>query len=346
MLLTTLAGSLPKPSWLAEPERLWAPWRLEGDALLEGRRDATILAVKRQEDCGLDIVGDGEQARVHFVHGFLANLDGIDFAKKTTIGIRADRYKAEVPTVVGPIRRKGSVHAMEARAARAHTTRKLKFTLPGPMTIVDTIADEHYRNRPDLALAFAAALNEEARELEALGVDVIQFDEPAFNVYMREVADWGLSALEAAARGLKATTAVHICYGYGIKANLDWKATLGSEWRQYEETFPLIARSRIDQVSLEARNSRVPVDLIRLLDGKDILIGAIDVATDAVETADDVAATIRAALKYVAPEKLYPCTNCGMAPMKADIAYGKLAALAAGAALVRRELAAGRRARA
>jgi 5-methyltetrahydropteroyltriglutamate--homocysteine methyltransferase len=346
MLLTTLAGSLPKPSWLAEPERLWAPWRLDGDALVEAKRDATILSVKRQEDCGLDIVGDGEQARVHFVHGFLANLDGIDFDKKTTIGIRADRYKAEVPTVVAPLRRKGSVHAMEAKAARAATTRKLKFTLPGPMTIVDTIADEHYGRRPDLAMAFAQALNEEARELEALGVDVIQFDEPAFNVYMREVADWGLAALEAAAHGLKATTAVHICYGYGIKANLDWKATLGSQWRQYEETFPLIARSGIGQVSLEARNSRVPIELIRLLDGKDILVGAIDVATDAVETADDVAATIRAALKYVAPEKLYPCTNCGMAPMKANIAYGKLKALAAGAALVRQELTSARRARA
>ena len=345
MLLTTLAGSLPKPRWLAEPERLWAPWRLDGDALIEGKRDATILSVKRQEDCGLDIVGDGEQARQHFVHGFLVNLDGIDFSKKTTIGIRADRYKAEVPTVVAPIRRKGPVHAMEAKAARAATTRKLKFTLPGPMTIVDTIADEHYGKRPDLALAFAAALNAEARELEAIGVDIIQFDEPAFNVYMREVADWGVAALEEAARGLKATTAVHICYGYGIKANLDWKATLGSQWRQYEDTFPLLAKSRIDQVSLECRNSRVPIELIRLLDGKDIMVGAIDVANDTVETAEDVAATIRAALQYVAPEKLYPCTNCGMAPMQSDIAYGKLAALAAGAALVRRELTAGKRAR-
>jgi 5-methyltetrahydropteroyltriglutamate--homocysteine methyltransferase len=337
MLLTTLAGSLPKPSWLAEPERLWAPWRLEGDALLEGRRDATILAVKRQEDCGLDIVGDGEQARVHFVHGFLANLDGIDFAKKTTIGIRADRYKAEVPTVVGPIRRKGSVHAMEARAARAHTTRKLKFTLPGPMTIVDTIADEHYRNRPDLALAFAAALNEEARELEALGVDVIQFDEPAFNVYMREVADWGLSALEAAARGLKATTAVHICYGYGIKANLDWKATLGGEWRQYEDIFPALAQSRIDQVSVECRNSHVPMSLLKLLDGKDVQVGVIDVASDEVETPEQVAAVIAEAAKYVAKEKIIAGTNCGMAPMRRDVAVAKLGALGKGAELARKQ---------
>jgi 5-methyltetrahydropteroyltriglutamate--homocysteine methyltransferase len=338
MLETTIAGSLPKSRWLAEPERLWAPWALEGAALDQAKLDATILAIKLQEDAGIDIVGDGEQARIHFVHGFLANLDGIDFEKKTVMGIRADRYEAEVPTVVGPIRRKGPVHAAEARTARAHTRRKLKFTLPGPMTIVDTIADEHYGRREDLAFAFAAALNEEARELEAIGIDVVQFDEPAFNVYMSQVAEWGIAALERAAEGLACTTAVHICYGYGIKANIDWKGTLGSEWRQYEETFPVIARSSIDQVSLECRNSHVPLDLIRLLDGKDILVGAIDVASSDVESPEEVAATIRAALRHVAPEKLFPCTNCGMAPMKRDVAYGKLAALARGATLVRGEL--------
>ncbi len=339
MLKTTLAGSLPKPIWLAEPEKLWAPWALEGAALAQGKLDATILAVKLQEDAGLDIVGDGEQARVHFVHGFLANLDGIDFAKKTMMGIRNNRYQAEVPTVTGPIRRKGPVHALEAAAARAHTTRKLKFTLPGPMTIVDTIADEHYGRRADLAMAFADALNAEARELVALGVDVIQFDEPAFNVYMHEVSDWGIAALERAAAGLDATTAVHVCYGYGIKANNDWKVTLGTEWRQYQDIFPVIANSKvIDQVSLECRNSRVPIELIGLLRGKDVMVGCIDVASDMIETAEEVAATIRAAMAFVAPEKLFPCTNCGMAPMSSAVAYGKLAALSAGAALVRREL--------
>lgn len=338
MLKTTLAGSLPKPGWLAEEEKLWAGWKLEGSALQQGKEDATILAVKLQEDAGLDIVGDGEQARQHFVHGFLANLDGIDFGKKTIMGIRNNRYKAEVPTVTGPIRRKASVHRMEAMAARAHTRRKLKFTLPGPMTIVDTIADEHYGRREDLAMAFAAVLNEEARELEKIGVDVVQFDEPAWNVYMPQVAEWGMAALERAAEGLTCTTAVHICYGYGIKANIDWKATLGGSWRHYEETFPVIARSKIDQVSLECRNSKVPMDLIRLLDGKDVLVGCIDVASDHVETPEEVAATIREAMKFVAPEKLYPCTNCGMAPMGRSIAYGKLAALSAGARLVCEEL--------
>jgi 5-methyltetrahydropteroyltriglutamate--homocysteine methyltransferase len=335
MFPTTIAGSLPKPAWLAEPNRLWAPWRLAGAELTEGKRDATLLAIKQQEDAGIDIVGDGEQSRQHFVHGFLEAVEGIDFDRKVEMGIRKDRYKAMVPTVVGELRLRGRVHAEEARLARAHTTRKLKFTLPGPMTIVDTIADEHYGDRVAMAMAFAGLLNEEARGLAADGIDVIQFDEPAFNVYMDEVRDWGIAALHRAIEGLSAKTAVHICYGYGIKANVDWKATLGSEWRQYEEIFPALAGSRIDQVSVECRNSRVPLRLLGLLAGKDVLVGAIDVATDAVETPDDVAATLGAALKYVPKERIVACTNCGMAPMRRDIALAKLTALAQGAALAR-----------
>jgi len=338
MLRTTIAGSLPKPLWLAEPEKLWAPWKLEGEALEQGKRDATILAVKLQEDAGIDIVGDGEQARVHFVHGFLANLDGIDFGKKTMMGIRNNRYMAEVPTVVGPIRRKGSVHGMEARAARAHTNHQLKFTLPGPMTIVDTIADRFYGDRTKMAMAFAELLNDEARELEAIGIDTVQFDEPAFNVFTDEVLDWGIPALLRAAQGLKCTTAVHVCYGYGIKANIDWKNTLGSEWRQYERIFPALAKSPIGQISLEVANSKVPIEFIGLLKGKDVLVGCIDVASETAETPAEVAATIRRAMAYVEPERLFPCTNCGMAPMARDLAYAKLAALSAGAALVRNEL--------
>ena len=338
MFETTIAGSLPKPAWLAAPRMLWAPWRLSGEALEEAKRDATILAVKEQEDAGIDIVSDGEQARQHFVHGFLVEIDGIDFARKATIGIRNNRYLAEVPTVTGPLKRRRSVHADEARTARAHTRRKLKFTLPGPMTIVDTIADEHYGDRVALAMAFAELLNEEARELAAHGVDAIQFDEPAFNVYMEDVVRWGVAALERAAKGLSAKTAVHICYGYGIKANIDWKGTLGAEWRQYEAIFPALARSRIDQVSLECANSKVPVELLGLLAGKDVLLGAIDVANERVETPEEVAATIEKALAHVPAERLFPCTNCGMAPMGRDIAYKKLAALAAGAALARRRL--------
>jgi 5-methyltetrahydropteroyltriglutamate--homocysteine methyltransferase len=339
MFETTVAGSLPKPAWLAEPNKLWPQWRLSGADLAAGKADATLLAIKEQEDAGIDIVSDGEQARQHFVHGFLEQVDGIDFAHKVEMGIRKDRYKAMVPTVTGELRLKGRVHAAEARLARAHTGRKLKFTLPGPMTIADTIADRHYGDRTKMAMAFAALLNEEARGLQADGVDVIQFDEPAFNVFMDEVKEWGIAALHRAADGLTCTTAVHICYGYGIQANVDWKATLGGEWRQYEEIFPALAQSRIQQVSIECRNARVPMSLLSLLQGKDVLVGVIDVATDAVETPDDVVATIAEAMKHVPKERIFPCTNCGMAPMRRDIAMAKLSALGAGAKLARQRFA-------
>jgi 5-methyltetrahydropteroyltriglutamate--homocysteine methyltransferase len=335
---TTIAGSLPKPEWLAEPNKLWAPWKSQGDELARAKRDATLLAVKIQEDAGIDIVTEGEQARQHFVHGFLEKVEGIDFAHKVEMGIRKDRYKAMVPQVVAPLRLKGRVHADEARVARTHTTRKLKFTLPGPMTIIDTIADQYYGDRVKMAFAFAELLNEEAKALQADGVDLIQFDEPAFNVYMDEVNDWGIKALERAAEGLTCPTAVHICYGYGIKANTDWKQTLGDEWRQYEDTFPAIAKSSIGQVAIECRNSHVPLELLALLKGKKVQAGVIDVASDTVETAEDVVAVIEAVSKFVAKSDIIPTTNCGMAPMRRDIAEAKLMALGAGAKLARERL--------
>ncbi len=331
----TVAGSLPKPAWLAEPNKLWPQWRLAGADLAQGKLDATLLAVKLQEDAGLDIVCDGEMSRQHFVHGFLEFVDGIDFAHKVEMGIRADRYKAMVPVVRGALTLKGRVHAAETRHARAHTKKQLKVTLPGPMTISDTIADAHYGDKVKMAFAFADLLNEESRALEADGVDVIQFDEPAFNVFMDEVATWGIEALHRAIDGLTCTTCVHICYGYGIKANIDWKNALGAEWRQYERIFPALAASRIGQVSVECINSHVPLDLLSLLAGKDVLAGVIDVATDTVETPEQVAGEIEKVLRFVPKEHLVACTNCGMAPMRREVAEAKLVALGAGAALAR-----------
>ncbi len=338
MLPTTIAGSLPKPAWLAEPQKLWAPWQLTGEALERAKRDAALVVLKEQERAGIDIVSNGEQFRQHFVHGFLESIEGIDFAKRKRIGIRDNRYEADCPTVTAPIARPRPVHAEEVRFTRAHTSKRLKFTIPGPMTIVDTIADDYYRDRPRLAMEFARVINEEARELEALGVDVVQLDEPAFNVYLDEVEDWGIEALHRAIDGLRCTTAVHICYGYGIEENLRWKETLGDEWRQYERTFPLLAKSRVDQISLECAGSRVPIPLLELLEGKDIMVGVIDVATTEVESPEAVAETIRKAMAYVPVDRIIPCTNCGMVPLARDVARGKLHALADGAALVRREL--------
>lgn len=335
MFSTAIAGSLPKPSWLAETEKLWPQWKAQGAELQQAKADATLLWIKAQEDAGLDVIGDGEQARQHFVHGFVEHVEGIDFVNKVTMGIRNNRYDAQVPQVVAPLRLKGRVHAFEAQLARQHTKKKLKFTLPGPMTIVDTVADRFYGDKVKMAMAFAELLNQEALALQADGVDIIQFDEPAFNVYMAEAADWGVKALERAAQGLTCTTAVHICYGYGIEANVKWKDTLGEEWRQYEQVFPALARSSIDQVSLECFHSHVPPELMKLLDGKDVMVGVIDVASDTIETPEQVADTIGLALQYVPKHRLIACTNCGLAPMSRAVAMAKLEALAQGAALAR-----------
>ena len=337
LLPTSTAGSLPKPSWLSEPETLWSPWRLEGDALVEGKQDALRITVEEQRYAGIDILSDGEQTRQHFVTTFIEHLSGVDFDHRETVRIR-NRYDASVPTVVGAVGREKPVFVEDAKFLRQQTDQPIKWALPGPMTMIDTLSDRHYKSREKLAWEFATILNEEARELEAAGVDIIQFDEPSFNVFFDEVKDWGVAALERAAEGLRAETVVHICYGYGIKANTDWKATLGSEWRQYEETFPLIQRSIIDTVSLECHHSHVPMDLIELIRGKKVMLGAIDVASETVETPEEVADTLRKALQFVDADKLIPSTNCGMAPLSRRVARGKLSALSAGAGIVRREL--------
>ncbi|RYY04255.1 MAG: methionine synthase [Gammaproteobacteria bacterium] len=293
LLPTSTAGSLPKPSWLAKPETLWSPWKLQGDELIDGKQDALSLSLQEQEQAGIDIVGDGEQSRQHFVTTFLEHLNGVDFEKRETVKIR-DRYDASVPTVVGAVSRQKPVFVEDAKFLRQQTKQPIKWALPGPMTMI----------------------------------------------FFDEVNDWGIATLEKAIEGLKCETAVHICYGYGIKANTDWKKTLGSEWRQYEEIFPKLQKSNIDIISLECQNSHVPMDLLELIRGKKIMVGAIDVATNTIETPEEVANTLRKALQFVDADKLYPCTNCGMTPLSRSVARGKLNALSAGAEIVRRELSA------
>ena len=332
---TSTAGSLPKPTWLAEPEKLWSPWKATGDELLQSKFDALTLSVLEQEKSGIDIVSDGEQTRQHFVTTFIEHLAGVDFQRRKTVTIR-DRYQASVPTVFGTVSREKPVFVEDARFLRSQTSRPIKWALPGPLTMVDTLYDAHYGSREKLAFELAAIVNQEALELEAAGVDIIQFDEPAFNVFFDEVNDWGIAALERAIRGLKCETAVHICYGYGIKANIDWKGSLGSEWRQYEKIFPKLKQSQIDFISLECHNSHVPMSLIELIRGKKVMVGAIDVSNHRIETPEEVASTLQSALEFVAADKLYPCTNCGMAPLPRDVAQRKLNALAQGTALIRR----------
>lgn len=337
LLPTSTAGSLPKPAWLAQPEVLWSPWKLEGEELLAAKQDALLVSLHEQQHAGIDIVSDGEQSRQHFVTTFIEHLNGVDFEKRQTVRIR-DRYDASVPSVVGPVTRQKPVFVDDARFLRQHTNQPIKWALPGPMTMIDTLYDGHYKSREKLAWEFARILNQEAKDLEAAGVDIIQFDEPAFNVFFDEVNDWGIATLEKAVEGLKCDTAVHICYGYGIKANIEWKDTLGSQWRQYEAIFPNLQTSSIDLISLECHNSHVPMELIELIRGKNVMVGAIDVANHTIETPEAVADTLRKALQFADAENLYPCTNCGMAPLPRQVARSKLAALGAGADIVRREL--------
>ncbi|EKO3469081.1 methionine synthase [Vibrio fluvialis] len=337
LLPTSTAGSLPKPTWLAQPETLWSPWKLQGQELTDGKHDALRVSLQEQQQAEIDIVSDGEQTRQHFVTTFIEHLSGVDFENRKTVTIR-NRYEASVPTVVGPVSRQKSVFVEDAKFLRQQTDKPIKWALPGPMTMIDTLYDDHYKSREKLAWEFAKILNEEAKELEAAGVDIIQFDEPAFNVFFDDVNEWGIAALERAIEGLKCETAVHICYGYGIKANTDWKKTLGNEWRQYEAVFPKLQQSNIDIISLECHNSRVPIELLELVRGKKVMVGAIDVATNTIETPDEVADTLRKALQFVDADKLYPCTNCGMAPLSRDVARGKLNALSAGAEIIRQEI--------
>jgi 5-methyltetrahydropteroyltriglutamate--homocysteine methyltransferase len=333
-IATTIAGSLPKPGWLAETERLWPQWKLDGEALVEAKRDAIELALAEQDRAGIDVVTDGEQGRRHFVHGFLETLEGIDFSKIVRKGIRADRYQADLPTITGPVRRSRPVHLDDARFARGLTDRKLKVTLPGPMTIVDTLHDAHYGDRKKAAFAFAEAIRAEIEDLCAAGVDVVQLDEPAFNVYFQELEDWGIAALDVCVRGVACSTAVHVCYGYGIQANIDWKQSLGGAWDQYAIVLPLLAQSTLDEISIELAGSRVPPEVLAKTGDKRVAVGVIDVASDAVETPRDVSATLQTALRYLPAERIVASTNCGMAPMNRAVANRKLRALAEGARLL------------
>ena len=336
-ILTTISGSLPKPNWLAEPEKLWSPWLLQGEELKKGKKDAIKIAVDNQINSGLSIIGDGEQTRQHFVTTFIEHLTGVDFNNKKIVRIR-NRYDASVPVVVSDIRREKSVFVDDAKYLRSLTKLPIKYTLPGPMTMVDTLYDEYYKSREKLAEKFAEVLNKEAKELEDAGVDYIQFDEPAFNVFFDEVKDWGIKVLEKAASNLKSTTIVHICYGYGIDANINWKNSLGNEWRQYEHVFPLLAKSKIDQISLECQNSKVPMDLIALLKGKKVLVGAIDVASKIVETPEQVANILRKATKFAEPKNILGCTNCGLVTFSQEVANAKMRSLSLGADILNKEL--------
>jgi 5-methyltetrahydropteroyltriglutamate--homocysteine methyltransferase len=320
MLETSIVGSLPKPSWLAQAG-LRAPWRLSGDELRAAQDEAVRQAIHDQEEAGLDVVTDGELRRRHYIAGFLDGLTGIDQERTAKKKTRGGRYAdaMDVPRIVGELRRPGPVLVEACRKARALTNRTLKVTLPGPMTMADDVADQHYgEDHRSLAMRFAAILNAEARDLADAGADIIQFDEPCFNVLLEEVQQWGMEALERSMDGVRATKAVHICYGYGTPLVLAWKSK-NTSWGHYGVTLPLLARSSVAGY-------------------KEVAVGVIDVGSEEVETPETVAGRIRRALEYVAPDRLKPSTDCGLVPRTEASARGKMRALSAGAAIVRSEL--------
>jgi 5-methyltetrahydropteroyltriglutamate--homocysteine methyltransferase len=332
----TIVGSLPRPAWLGAPGEMFSAWRLEGATLDEGKEDAVNLWVSAQARAGLDVVTDGEQRRRHYIWGFFEGIDGIDTINLGRRAQRAQRYHNEISAarLIGGPEWRGPVFLDALRATLAMTNKPVKVTLPGPMTIVDSLVDTvGGRTEEQLALRFAQLLNQEALLLADAGASVIQFDEPCFNVYVDKVKDWGIAALERAARGVTAKKAVHICYGYGTPDVKRWKSA-NTDWSHYEHTLPLLAASSIDQVSIETAASGVDLSVVSALRGKDVLLGVVDTGNETVETADIVAERLHAALRYTDPGHLFACTDCGMMPLSRSAALGKLHALAVGAAQV------------
>ena len=339
MLQTMIVGSLPRPTWLVPPGQMYVKPQLGGEMLREAYDDAVRIALADQQEAGIDIVTDGEQRRRHYIWGFAEGLDGIDFSRLVKIQTRGNRYGrlVEAARVVAPIRRKGSILRDALRFAKAHIDKPIKVTLPGPMTTADTLADEYYKDRRTLASELAKVLNEEAFELAEAGCDIVQFDEPCFNIYLDEVEEWGIRTLEEAAKGIRAKKAVHICYGYGVDIVLRWKNS-NTDWSHYWRTLPLLRTSTIDMISVECAASGVDPAVLAEAKGKDLMVGVIDVGTEDIENAATVAQRIRTAMQYVDSDRLYPCTDCGMIPRSRTAARGKMKSLADGAWIVRSEL--------
>jgi 5-methyltetrahydropteroyltriglutamate--homocysteine methyltransferase len=336
----TIVGSLPKPGWLAVPGILQAPWKVSAADLPEALDDATWLSVESQVAAGLDVVTDGEQRRRHYIWGFLDGIAAVDTANLVMKPTRGQRFKKEAPVarLTGEPEWPGPMQVEALSAVRALTDRPIKVTLPGPMTLVDSLHDEVGRHSTaDLAMLFADLLNREARALAEAGAAVVQFDEPCFNIYLDQARDWGVAALARASAGVGTTTGVHICYGYGGSEVTDWKAA-NRDWSHYEQSLALVARTDIDQVSIETAAVGVDIGVIELLRGKDVLLGLVNVGDERVETPEEIAGGLRRAIDHVEPHRLFACTDCGLVLRSREAAGAKMRALAAGAAIVNREL--------
>jgi 5-methyltetrahydropteroyltriglutamate--homocysteine methyltransferase len=337
ILPTTVVGSYPQPGWLidraelgSKVPRVRAPeiWRIPQPHLEEAQDDATLLAIRDMERAGIDIITDGEMRRESYSNRFATALEGIDIEHPGTT-INRSGAPIPVPRVAGPIRRRAAVEVRDVVFLKNNTSKQIKITLPGPFTMAQQAQDDYYKDEEALALAFAAVVNEELRDLKAAGADVVQIDEPWLQARPERAARYGVKAINRALEGIPGTTVVHLCFGYA--AAVKDKPTGYSFLPQLEAT-------RASQISIEAAQPRLDLGVLKELGSKTVMVGVIDLGTDTIESPHDVANRIRAALKHVPPERLVAAPDCGMKYLARDTAFGKLKALAAGAALVRREL--------
>jgi len=340
LLRTTVVGSYPQPDWLVDREALKAQsvprvrrrdlWRVPEAYLEEAQDDATLIAIRDMERAGIDIVSDGEIRRESYSNRLATALDGIDVDRPGTV-IGRTGQPTVVPRIVGPIRRRHPVEVRDVEFLRRNTDRMIKITLPGPFTLTRQAKDEHYHDEEALAMDYAAAINAEARDLQAAGADVIQLDEPWLQAFPEAAMRYGVRAINRALEGVPGTTAVHLCFGY---------AHLVRDKKPGGYSFlPQLADSIAGQISIEAAQPVLDLGVLKTLAGKTIILGVIDLGNAAVETPEEVARRIRRALEHVPPERLLPAPDCGMKYLARAAAFGKLKALADGAAIVRRELA-------
>ena len=332
-------GSYPQPDWLIDRAKLGskvprvrAPeiWRIAPEHLEEAQDDATLLAIRDMERAGIDIITDGEMRRESYSNRFATALDGVDIVNPGTT-INRSGARAVVPRITGPIRRRGPVEVRDVQFLRANTAKPIKITVPGPFTMTQQAQDDYYKDEEALAMAYAAAVNEELKDLKRAGADIVQLDEPWLQARAERAARYGVSAINRALDGIPGTTVVHLCFGYAaaVKDKPSGYSFLGQ-----------LAETRASQISIEAAQPRLDLGVLRALAPKSVMVGVIDLGTTAIETPELVAERIRAALKYIAPDKLVAAPDCGMKYLERDVAFGKLAALARGAAIVRKEIAA------
>jgi len=337
-LLTTVVGSYPQPAWLIDRAKLGskvprvrAPeiWRIAPEHLEEAQDDATLLAIRDMERAGIDIITDGEMRRESYSNRFATALDGVDIVNPGTT-INRSGARAVVPRITGPIRRRGPVEVRDVQFLRANSATPIKITVPGPFTMTQQAQDDYYKDEEALAMAYAAAVNEELKDLKRAGADIVQLDEPWLQARAERAARYGVAAINRALDGIPGTTVVHLCFGYAaaVKDKPSGYSFLGQ-----------LAETRASQISIEAAQPRLDLGVLRELAPKSVMVGVIDLGTTAIETPELVAERIRAALKYIAPDKLVAAPDCGMKYLERDVAFGKLAALARGAAMVRKEIA-------